>query len=75
MVKDQTIEWLAELGGGKEKVTRGYILNGIAQLMKTQSTLNFLVENNISTQQIDDALKRFTAGNKNNSLIKRILTT
>ena len=38
MVKDQTIEWLAELGGGKEKVTRGYILNGIAQLMKTQST-------------------------------------
>lgn len=74
IIKDQTIEWLTQLGGGKGKVTRGYILNGIAQLMKTQSTLDFLVENNISPQQIDDALKKFTAGNKDNSLIKRILT-
>lgn len=75
LVKDPTIQWLAELGGGKGKVTRGYILNGIAQLMKTQNTLDFLVENNISSQQIDDALKRFTSGSNDNSLIKRILRT
>jgi hypothetical protein len=34
LTKDPQIIWLAELGGGKGKVTRGYILRGIAELLE-----------------------------------------
>jgi hypothetical protein len=34
LTKDPQIIWLAELCGGKDKVTRGYILRGIAKLLE-----------------------------------------
>ena len=60
LTEDKTLVWLAELGGGKGKVTRGYILEGIAQVMKMQQTQDFLLKNNISEKEIQNVRKRFS---------------
>lgn len=60
LTQDAQIIWLAELGGGKGKVTRGYILNGIAKLLEAQQTQDFLSKNNISDEQVKQAIARFT---------------
>ncbi len=60
LTQDPQIIWLAELGGGKGKVTRGYILNGIAKLLEAQQTQNFLSKNNISEAQVKQTIARFT---------------
>jgi hypothetical protein len=59
LTKDPQIIWLAELGGGKGKVTRGYILRGIAKLLEIKQTQDFLKKNNISQEQVQEVLKRF----------------
>lgn len=59
LTKDEQIIWLAELGGGKGKITRGYILIGIAKLLEAKQTQDFLLKNNISKQQVQEVLKRF----------------
>jgi hypothetical protein len=59
LTKDRQIIWLAELGGGKGKVTRGYILRGIAKLLEIKQTQDFLKKNNISQEQVQEVLKRF----------------
>ena len=69
LIKDERIEWLAELGGGKGKVSRSYVMRGIAELIKTQNTLDFLVKNKITPQQIQQVLERFTSKKTTNSLI------
>lgn len=42
LTQDPQIIWLAELGGGKGKITRGYILRGIAKLLEIKQTQEFL---------------------------------
>lgn len=59
LTKDPQIIWLAELGGGKGKVTRGYILRGIAKLLETKQTQDFLKKNNISKDQVNQIINRF----------------
>ncbi len=59
LTKDAQIIWLAELGGGKGKVTRGYILRGIAKLLEVKQTQDFLDKNNISQEQVNQVLQRF----------------
>lgn len=59
LIKDEQIVWLAELGGGKGKVTRGYLLKGIAKLIEVEQTQAFLRKNNISEQQVSHALRKF----------------
>lgn len=57
LTQDPNIEWLANLGGGKGKVTRQYVLNGIARLIEHQLTEQYFKDHDISKQQIQDALK------------------
>jgi len=60
LTKDDQIIWLAQLGGGKGKVTRGYILKGIAKILEMRQTQDFLQKNNISKQQVKNVLERFS---------------
>jgi Transposase DDE domain len=59
LTEDKTLIWLAELGGGKGKVTRGYILAGIAKVVEAKQTQDFLQKNNISEEEINRVRKRF----------------
>ncbi len=60
LTKDSSIQWLAEFGGGKSKVTRYYVLNGIARLIAYKQTQQYIKEHNISQQQIDQAVSTYT---------------
>lgn len=59
LTKDLHIVWLAELGGGKGTITRGYILRGIAKLLEMKQTQDFLQKNNISETQVKQVIQRF----------------
>lgn len=61
LTKDTNIQWLAEFGGGKGKITRYYILTGIARLISYNQTQQYIKEHNITQQQIDEAVNKFTA--------------
>jgi hypothetical protein len=60
LTKDDQIIWLAQLGGGKGKVTRGYLLRGIAKILEMKQTQHFLQKNDISKQQVNEVLERFS---------------
>lgn len=60
LTKDENIVWLAELGGGKGKITRGYILQGIAKVLEMKQTQSFLQKNNIDNQQVNAVIQKFT---------------
>ena len=60
LIKDHTIQWIAELGGGKGKVTRYYFLEGIKNLLIMKKTQAYIKNNNISKQQLEDAYELFT---------------
>jgi hypothetical protein len=60
LTQDPQMIWLAELGGGKGKVTRGYILRGIAKLLEVKQTQDFLQKNNISQHQVQQTIFNFT---------------
>jgi hypothetical protein len=60
LTKDPTVQWLAQLGGGKGKVTRGFVMKGLAQLLVVEKVNRFRKENNISDEQVQAVLKRFT---------------
>ena len=64
LTKDKTIEWIAQLGGGKGKITRYFILNGLAQLINYKLAQRFFEQQNISQEQVNDALNRFSFGNQ-----------
>jgi len=64
LTQDKTIEWIAQLGGGKGKITRHFILNGIAQLINYKLAQRFFEQQNISSEQVNDALNRFSFGNQ-----------
>lgn len=63
LTKDPTIQWVALLGGGKGKVTRGFVMKGLAKLLIVESVSRFRKENNISDEQVQDILKRFSLFN------------
>lgn len=52
--------WLAELGGGKGKITRGYILEGIAKVLQAKQTQDFYKRHNIDNQQVEDVIQKFS---------------
>ena len=56
LIKDHTIQWIAELGGGKGKVTRYYFLEGIKNLLIMKKTQAYIKNNNISKQQLEAAI-------------------
>jgi len=57
MTKDTTLIWLAKLGGGKGKVTKNYILRGLAMLINYRIAQQYIKEHNISEELIDIILK------------------
>ena len=59
LTQDPTIQWVAQLGGGKGKVTRGFVMKGIAKLLVVESVNRFRRENHISDEQVQYVLKRF----------------
>lgn len=64
LTQDKTIEWIAQLGGGKGKITRHFILNGFAQLINYKLAQRFFEQQDISPEQVNDALNRFSFGNQ-----------
>ncbi|EAY24679.1 hypothetical protein M23134_02546 [Microscilla marina ATCC 23134] len=64
LTQDKTIEWIAQLGGGKGKITRHFILNGFAQLINYKLAQRFFEQQDISPEQVNDALNRFSFGNE-----------
>ena len=52
-----TIQSIASLGGGKGKVTRHFILEGFAALAIKKITDDFIVENNISQDELKEMYK------------------
>lgn len=54
ITKDDTMIWLAKLGGGKGKVTRNYILRGIEILINYRLAQQYIKEHNITEKQIDE---------------------
>jgi Transposase DDE domain len=60
LTKDPHIVWLAELGGGKGKITRGYILEGIAKVLQAKQTQEFYKKHNIDNQQVEEVIRRFS---------------
>lgn len=57
MTKDSTMIWLAEFGGGKGKISRTYILRGLAKLINYRLAQKYIKEHNITEKQIDEILK------------------
>jgi len=60
LTKDPTVQWLAQLGGAKGKVTRGFVMKGLTKLLVVESVNRFRKQNNISDEQVQAVLKRFT---------------
>ena len=60
LTKEPTIQWVAQLGGGKGKVTRGFVMKGWAQLLVVEKVNRFRKQNNISDEQVQTVLRRFT---------------
>jgi hypothetical protein len=57
LTKDDNIQWICELGGGKGIVSRYYFLKGIAKLLTVQQVQQFKQEFNISEKQMQEALE------------------
>jgi Transposase DDE domain len=55
LTKDDNIQWICELGGGKGTVSRYFFLKGLEKLLIAQQVELFKQEFNISKEQIDYA--------------------
>lgn len=60
LTKDRTVQWIAELGGGKGKVTRYYFMQGIKKLIQVAEFKRYIKDNNITQEEIQDAYNRYT---------------
>lgn len=60
LIKDHRVRWIAELGGGKGKITRYFFLEGIKNLLIMKTMQAYLKDNQISDQQVQEALDTFT---------------
>lgn len=57
LTKDDNIQWICELGGGKGCISRYYFLKGIEKLLIVQQVEQFKQDFNISEKQMKDALE------------------
>ncbi len=57
LTKDDNIQWICELGGGKGTVSRYFFLKGLEKLLISQQVELFKQEFNISKEQIDYAFE------------------
>lgn len=57
LIQDDYIRFLCELGGGKGKVTRFYLLEGLSKLVNKQTVDNWIEKNNITPEQLIEMLK------------------
>ena len=55
--KDDNIQWICELGGGKGTISRHFFLKGIEKLLSVQQVEQFKQDCNISNQQVEQALE------------------
>ena len=60
LIKEHRIHWIAEVGGGKGKVTRYFFLEGIKNILIMKTMQAYLEENQISNEQVQDAIDTFT---------------
>lgn len=49
--------WIAKLGGGKGKVTRHYFMKGVSVILQLIKIKEFMKENIISPQEMDEAIQ------------------
>lgn len=59
LIKDHRIRWIAELGGGKGRITRYFFLEGIKNLLIMKKMQSYLEQNQISDEQVQEALASF----------------
>lgn len=57
LTKDDNVQWICELGGGKGTVSRHFFLRGIEKLLIVHQVEQFKQDFNISNQQVQDALE------------------
>ena len=57
LTKDDNVQWICELGGGKGTVSRHFFLKGIEKLLIVQQVEQFKQDFNISKEQVDAALE------------------
>ncbi len=54
--------WIAELGGGKGKITKYFFMEGLKKLLLIVSFKEFVKKNNISEEEIEEAIQMFSTG-------------
>jgi len=53
LIKDTTIQYICELGGGKGKYTRNYFLQGLAKILTYQAVEQFVDNQGISDDEFN----------------------
>jgi Transposase DDE domain len=56
LIKNESIQFIANLGGGKGRVTREYILRGFARIITKVEVDQAIAESNITPEQIQEIL-------------------
>jgi len=62
LTKNETVKWIALLGGGKGSVTRYFFMEGLKILIQVSYFKQFVKELNISDEEIQQAYDNFTCG-------------
>ena len=57
MVEHEAIQFIAELGGGKGKVTRTYVLRGFAKMITKVSVDQMIEKHGITPEQLEQIMK------------------
>jgi hypothetical protein len=59
LTKNETVKWICKLGKGKGKISRHFFMRGLAVLIQIEEFNKFRKENNITDEQIQDAIKEY----------------
>jgi len=62
LIENETIKFIAHLGGGKGKVTRTYILRGFAKMITKVTVDEAIEEFNITPEQIQEIMRMMRIG-------------
>jgi len=60
LIKNETVQWICELGNGKGKVTRYYFMEGLRKLLTVAEVEIFRKENQITDEQVEYARRFFS---------------
>ena len=60
LTKNESVQWICELGGSKGKVSRYFFLKGLQVMLTAQFFETFKRDNNISKEQVEEAMQFVT---------------